>query len=800
MKISESWLRSWCDFPGTFEEWAGRMTAAGLEVNGPRPVNPGIAGVVTARIVSAERHPDAERLQVCQVDCGAGSLQQIVCGAPNARAGLMAVLARPGAQLPGGKQIGAARLRGVESAGMLCGASELGLEDTVDGLLELPDDTPVGQDFTVLLGLDDAVCELELTPNRADCLSVKGVARETLAVYGLQPAGGLRVFEPVAASTDETFPVVIEAAQAAPRFCLRVIRGIRSDAESPLWLVERLRRAGIRAIHPVVDATNHVMLELGQPTHAYDLAKLQGPLRVRWSTPGERFELLDGQQAVMDADTLLIADDRGPLGLAGIMGGRASAVAGATTDLLLEAAFFQPTVIAGRARRHGLHTDASHRFERGVDPEATREAMEALTALILSLCGGSAGPLVEHASLEQLPRREPVPVRATRVARVLGASLAAERVQTLLAATASRVQAGPDDTWTVTPPSHRFDLSIEADYIEEVARLHGYDALPVRLPTASLAMLPVPETRRALRSLQQALVHRGYREVINFAFTDSSLQKKLDPGSMAVKVTNPIASDLDVMRTSLWPGLVRCLQTNLNRQQRRLRIFETGHVFAPGEGAAGGYREHAELALLAAGANVAEQWGQAGHPVDFFDLKGDIETLMGCGFDAPDAPLSLRPETHPALHPGQSARILAGDRPVGWLGRLHPALEASLDLAESPVLACVELSALENRALPRFEALSRFPASRRDLALLMDAATPAARLLEVIRRAGGNELREVGIFDVYTGQGIESGRKSVALSLIFQGSSSTLSDEDIEASVARVVQALSVEAGANVRG
>lgn len=801
MKISESWLRAWCDFPGSFGDWATRMTAAGLEVNGPEAVHPGLSGVVSARIVRTERHPDAERLQICQVDCGVGALQQIVCGAPNARAGLVAALARPGAVLPGDRLITAATLRGVDSAGMLCGADELGLGEGGDGLLELAADTPVGQDLVSLLGLDDALCEVELTPNRADCLSVRGLARETRAVLGLR--GDDRdapTMEPVVAVHATGIGLDVQAPEAAPRFCLRVIRGIDATARSPLWLGERLRRAGLRAIHPVVDATNHVMLEYGQPTHAYDLARLSGGLSVRWSRHGERLELLDGQCPDLDDDTLLIADEARPLALAGVMGGMHSSVGSTTCDILLEAAFFTPTAIAGRARRYGLHTDASHRFERGVDPQGVREALEVLTRLVISLCGGSAGPVIEAVSAAHLPQARPIEVRSARIARVLGTRLPAATVARHLEATGSRVTATGSGDFSVLPPSHRFDLLIEADCIEEVARLEGYDKLPVSPPTATLAMLPLPEGRQRLSALQQQLVQRGYCEAINFSFTDSKLQRLIDPESNPVAISNPITADLDVLRSSLWPGLVHNLRTNLNRQQRRLRLFEIGHVFAPAEGATGGYREHAELALIVAGSNEPEQWGLPERAVDFFDLKADLEALMGRPFDDPGCPLTLERAPHPALHPGQSARLIRDGRTVGWLGRLHPRLETELDLPLSALLASVELAALVPRTLPRFAPLSRFPASRRDLALLLDASTPARLLLDIARAAGGEHLRAAGIFDVYTGEGIESGRKSVALSLIFQASSSTLADEDVDAAVAGVVMELSARAGASVRG
>lgn len=799
MKVSEQWLREWLAFPESFEQWAARFTRAGLEVVGPHRVNPGFSGVVTARILETAAHPDAARLQLCQVDCGSGELQQIVCGAPNARPGLVAPLARPGAVLPDGKRIDAAMLRGVASAGMLCGASELALEDRGDGLLELPADTPIGVDLMQVLGLDDAVCELELTPNRADCLSMLGVARESRVLYGLaaaicNPATGIRV--PL--ESNAVFPVKVAAPAACPRFLLRTVTGISPDATTPLWMAERLRRAGVRPLHPVVDASNYVLLELGQPTHAYDAAALRGGIEVRQALAGESFELLDGQTPVLDDDTLIIADAEGPVALAGIMGGRRTAVSASTTELQLEAAWFVPTAIAGRARRYKLHTDASHRFERGVDPQLTRVALERLTSLVIEICGGQAGPVVEQADPARLVPHAPVRVRQTRVERVLGIAIDAANLQPLLEATGSEVTQVEPGVWSLQPPTHRYDLDIESDYIEEVARLMGYDRIPAATPRASLSMLPVTESVRPVRHLQDVLVQRGYQEVINFAFTDSQLQQLLEPDVTAVAVANPIAADLSVMRTSLWPGLIRNLETNLNRQSRRLRLFELGTVFS--HGSAGDYRERTELALLTAGSQLPEQWGEATRLTDFHDLRADLEALAGGSLEAGAGRLTLEQAVHPALHPGQSARICAEGRPVGWLGRLHPAIEAARDLAVSPLLLAIELESLLPHAIPVAGALSRFPASRRDLALVLNAEVPAAAVLATVRAAAGAYLTHTAVFDVYTGAGIETGRKSLALSLIFQDSSSTLNDIQVDEAVARVRVALESGLAATIRG
>lgn len=801
MKLSERWLREWLAFPGSFADWAGRFTQAGLEVVGPAPAYAHFSGVVTARIVSTAPHPDAARLQICQVDCGLDGLQQIVCGAPNARPEITVALARPGAVLPGDKRIEAATLRGVASAGMLCGGDELGLDDRGDGLLELPNDLPLGVDVFELLALNDQICELELTPNRADCLSVLGVARETRALYDLtaplcNPAEGLLVSPAHAAS----FPTRVEAQDACPRFLTRWVRNLNPHAHTPLWLSERLRRVGVRPIHPVVDATNYVMLELGQPTHAYDHAKLASDLIVRWSNAGESLELLDGQSPLLDANTLVIADASGPVGLAGIMGGRRTAVSTETTAVVLEAAFFAPLAIAGRARNYKLHTDASHRFERGVDPELPRVAMERLTQLILQIAGGEAGPIVVCEAPERLPIASPVLVRHARVERVLGVSLPSALIAERLDKTGSHLASGGEGQWLATPPSHRYDLSLESDFIEEVARLGGYEAIPAISPRASLSMLPQSETSLPRSVLQDLLVQRAYQEAINFAFTDSGLQAQLDPDSAVIPVTNPIAADLDVMRSSLWPGLIRNLITNLNRQVRRVRLFEMGTVFTR-DAASGDAIEREQLALLVSGSQLPEQWGEVDRPVDFFDLRADLECMVGGPLDGQAGRPRLKAALHPALHPGQSAALVsASGAIVGWLGRLHPALESKLDLAVSPLLLAADLSCLLVRELPTASSLSRFPASRRDLALVVDATLPVEQLLWAAREAGGTLLTQLNVFDVYTGAGIEKGRKSIALSLIFQDSSSTLSDKQVDDAVARVRGLLAERLGAVIRG
>jgi len=791
MRISEQWLRAWIDPAIDSEALCERLTLAGLEVDAVRPAAPAFDGVRVARIESVEPHPDAERLHVCRVDAGEGHLRTIVCGAANAAAGLHAPLAVEGATLPGERRVEATDVRGVASAGMLCSGFELGLaEEAGDGLLDLGPDAPLGADLFAWAGLDDRIIELELTPNRGDCLSLRGVAREVAAACGGEPAGP--VWRRVEAATDDRLDVALDAPRACPRYAGRVLRGVDAGAPSPFWLVERLRRAGIRSRGPVVDVTNHVMLELGQPMHAFDLARLDGGIRVRFAEAGERLELLDGRRVRLDPDTLVIADTSGPVALAGIMGGGPSAVGRDSTELFLESACFLPAAMAGRARRYAAHTDSSHRFERGVDPELAPVAIERATALILAICGGRPGPTTDARAEAHLPRRVPIHLRRSRLERLLGYSPGDQRISAILEALGMHVDA-VSDGWSATPPSWRFDLAIEADLIEEIARVHGYNRAPRTHPVAAPRIDPSPENKRSVEELRDILVSRSYHEAITYSFVDQDLQALLQPGASAPTLSNPIASDMAVMRTSLWPGLVSALRHNLNRQQERVRLFEVGMAFSL-EGDQ--VRQRDFIAGLAAGPLDAEHWAAERRPVDFFDVKGDVESLLaGLG----DGRHEFVAEPHPALHPGQSAAIRVDGRPAGWLGALHPRLQARLELGAAPVLFELPVEALLETGLPNHEPVSRYPSIRRDLALIVDEDISARALLESVRRAAPAELREAFIFDVYRGKGVDSGRKSFALGLILQGFERTLTDHEVETSVGGILRQLRSDVDATLR-
>ncbi|MGD9598481.1 MAG: phenylalanine--tRNA ligase subunit beta [Steroidobacteraceae bacterium] len=791
MKIPISWLAEWVPVGIDARALGDRLTLAGFELEGIAPAAPPFAGVVVAEILSAERHPQAEKLQVCRVSIGEGAPLQIVCGAANARAGLKSALAVVGAGLPGGLRIKAAKLRGVESSGMLCSAKELGLAENSEGILEFPADAPVGRDVRAWLDLDDAVLELNVTPNRGDAMSVLGVAREVAAILG----EGRKVAGPalhgVPAGSGESRAVRLDAPKAAPRFVGRVIRGVDNLRPTPLWLRERLRRAGQRSISPVVDVTNYVLLELGQPMHAYDLATLRGDVRARVAATGEPLTLLDGRAITLNGDELVIADDEGAIGLAGIMGGARAAVTAATTDVFFESAWFSPRALAGRGRRHGLHTDASQRFERGVDPEGQARAIERATALLVGIAGGTPGPTQVVERAEHLPGRAPVRLRKTRLARVLGVAPQDRGVETHLRALGMTVAATADG-WEATPPGFRFDLTIEADLIEEVARLAGFEAIPAaRLAAAqriAAVASSVPDEARVL----EVLAARGYHESISYAFVDPGLQQLLFADATALALANPIASDLAVMRVSLWPGLLRALRENLRRQHDRVRLVERGNVFVA-EGA--GTREFDMLAGVACGARAPEQWGVARAAVDFHDLKGDLEALLAT---TGSTDFKFVADRLPCLHPGRTARVLRGARAIGWIGELHPDLVRALDLTYVPVLFELEYAALSVEK-PQFHEVSRFPQVRRDIAIVVDDATPLSAIRERVTLSGSSLLRDLVVFDVYRGAGIESGRKSVALGLIFQDKSRTLTDQDADRAVAAVVADLASVLAARIR-
>lgn len=793
MKISEQWLREWVNPAYGRNELVARLTMAGLEVDSVTPVAGAFSGVVVARVLECGKHPEADKLSVCKVDPGEGEPLTIVCGAANVRAGLTVALAKIGASLPSGLEIKRAKLRGVESFGMLCGADELGIDMPGDGLLELPADAPLGVPLREFMKLDDVMLELGLTPNRGDCLGVAGLAREVAAFSGL-PHRAPEV-PSVPATIDAVFPVTVSAPEACPRYVGRVIRNVNVAAPSPLWLREKLRRSGIRSIDAVVDITNFVMLELGQPMHAFDLDRLQGGIDVRLAREGESITLLDGKALALSADTLLIADAGRPLALAGVMGGAESGVSATTKHLMLESAFFAPLAVAGRARRYGLHTDSSHRFERGVDHDLQEDAIERATALVLEICGGEPGPLNVIAHEAHVPRIEEIELRAASIERLLGLAIPGDAVEDMLARLGMEVSTQEDGRrWTVLAPSHRFDIAIEQDLIEELARLYGYDRLPSHPPRGDFRVTARREDALDLARVRQALVSRGYQEVVTYSFVDPALQALLDPSHPPLVLANPIAADMAAMRTTLWAGLLGAARHNLHRQQNRLRLFESGLRFMPCEQ---GLRQEPFLAGLLFGPVDPEGWAESSRKVDFFDAKGDLEALLALTGQA--GQFSFRRGDLDALHPGQSAAVCFAGHPVGAVGALHPRLQQALDLPGTVYLFEIRLSALLQARLPRFAELSRFPAVRRDIAVVVDRDVPAATLLDLAREGGGDLLRDTVIFDVYQGDIVGTSRRSVALGLTLQHASRTLVDDEVNGVVERIIGLLKQKVSATLR-
>lgn len=791
MKFSEQWLRSWVSPQVTRDELVARLSMAGLEVDSVTPAAGAFSGVVVGEILSAEQHPDADKLRICQVSNGSETFQ-VVCGAPNARPGIRIPFAMIGAVLGEDFKIKKAKLRGVESFGMLCSASELQISDDNSGLMELAADAPVGQDIRVYLGLDDASIEVDLTPNRGDCLSIAGLAREVGALYGAKVTRPS--IEAVAVVHDEVRPVEVLAPKACPRYLGRVLRNVDLSRPTPLWMVERLRRSDIRSIDPAVDVTNYVMLELGQPMHAFDLAEINGGIRVRMAEEGEKLVLLDGQEVSLRADTLVIADHQRVLAIAGVMGGEHSGVGGKTRDLFLESAFFDTIAIAGKARSYGLHTDASHRYERGVDWQLARQAMERATALLLEIVGGEPGPIVEVVDPANLPQTAPIVLRAERISQMLGLQMESEQVERLLPALGLKATKTMVGQWQVEVPSHRFDISLEVDLIEELARLHGYNNLPVRYPQARLAPQANTEARAELPALRRLLVARGYQEAITYSFIDPKWFELFAPGMQPLTLANPISMDMAAMRPSLWPGLVKALQYNLNRQQSRVRLFESGLRFI---GQLGDLKQESMLAGVATGSRLPEGWNQGRETVDFYDIKADVEALLGAS-GAPDE-FSFVAGEHPALHPGQTARIERAGRLVGFLGSLHPELGKTLGLEQPIYLFELLLTEVVEGCLPKFQELSRFPEVRRDLALIVERDTPAEMILQAIRETAGEYLTDVTLFDVYCGKGIDPQRKSLAVGLTWQHPSRTLNDEEVNATTQNILASLEERFNATLR-
>ncbi len=795
MNISEQWLREWVSPSLTTEALAHQITMAGLEVDSIEPVAGEFTGVIVAEIISAEQHPDADKLRVCEVSTGSETVQ-IVCGAPNARVGLKAPLALLGAVLPGDFKIKKAKLRGLESQGMLCAEQELGLSDASDGLMELAADAPVGTDIRDYLQLDDKIIEVDLTPNRADCLSVMGIARE-VGLLNDMPVKTLR-YEKVSVTCDDTFPVELVAADRCPRYLGRVIKGVDVSRPSPLWMQEKLRRAGVRSIDAIVDVTNYVLQELGQPLHAFDFAKLSGGIVVRTANQGETLELLDGQTIELKTDSMVIADANGPVALAGIMGGQPTAVSESTTDIFLESAFFTPVLLAGKARSYGLHTDSSHRYERGVDFQLQREAIERASQLLLDIVGGEAGPLQEIVSEADLPVFPDVTLRAARIEKMLGFDLESAEVERILTGLGLGVSA-TDEGWTCTVPSWRFDIAIEADLLEELARVYGYNRLPVSHIHADLVIASKPETELSLRYLRRHLSARGYTEAITYTFIDPKLQRVFDPEISPVALSNPISADMAVMRTSLIPGLVNAVLRNTNRQQPRVRLFETGLRFVPDSENPGvaGLKQTPTLAMVATGQRFTESWAMPKEAGDFFDLKGDLESLLGLTCSPED--FEFKASSRVALHSGQTASIIHNGEEVGYIGAVHPSVASDLGL-NAPLYVCeINQDVILGGKLPEFHELSKFPEVRRDLAVIVDKSLPSAELLANVRSVAGSYLTDLRLFDVYEGKGIDPKRKSLALGLTFRDQSRTLSDEDVNLTVDQVIDSLEKNYNAELR-
>ena len=791
MKFSEQWLRTLVNPQVGRDELVARLSMAGLEVDGVEPVAGDFSGVVVGEVLECGQHPDADKLSLCLVSDGEQQVN-VVCGAPNARAGLKVAFAKVGAVLPGDFKIKKAKLRGVESFGMLCSDAELKISEDHNGIIELPADAPVGQCLRQYLDLDDVSIEVDLTPNRGDCLSLTGLAREVGALYSTEVS--YPQIKEISASHEQVLPVELLAPSACPRYVGRVIRNIDLTRPTPDWMKTRLERSGVRSIDPAVDVTNYVMLELGQPMHAFDLAQIRGGIRVRMAQAGEPLTLLDGQEVKLNSDTLVIADHERALAIAGVMGGEDSGVDTASTkDLFLESAFFAPIAVAGKARSYGLHTDASHRFERGVDYDLAARAMQRATELLLEIVGGEAGPLIDARDDSAMPQTQQVKLRAERVNSMFGLELTDNEIESLLLPLGLELKAEGAGQWQVDVPSHRFDISIEEDLIEEAGRLYNYDRLPVRYPAARLAPQKKTEARAELPLLRRLLVARGYQEAVTYSFIDED-SYVLFSQQPPLKLANPISADLSCMRSSLLPGLLKALAHNLNRQQTRVRLFESGLRFV---GQLDNLKQEPMLAGVITGLRLPEGWANGKDKVDFYDLKADVEAVLAAAGSL-DA-FSFKPAQKDGFHPGQCAAIERDGQVIGHLGTLHPQTASELDIDQNVQMFELELEAIQLGKLPAFQELSRFPEVRRDFALVVDAAVPAAEITGCMREHAGDWLNDVRLFDVYQGQGIEPDRKSLALGLTWQHPSRTLTDDEINANVEQMLQALQTSFGATLR-
>ncbi len=791
MKFPETWLREWVDPKLDATELGHKLTMAGHEVNSVELQGSELSGVLIGEVLAVDRHPNADRLSVCQVSTGKGKPIEVVCGAPNVLAGMKSPLAAPGFRLPDGTKLRRSKIRGVESNGMLCSAIELGLGDEADGIIALPEDAPTGAELSEYLGLPDNIFDVDLTPNRGDCFSVLGIARDVAALTATQVT--TREFSQVPATIEDTHAVEVKDPSACPRFAGRVIRNIDPDARSPIWMTERLRRSGLRAIHPVVDVTNYVMLELGQPLHAYDLTLLNGAIRPRFAKKGEKLTLLDEKELDLSTDTLLITDKSGPIGLAGIMGGLSTAVSEVTKDIFFEAAFWPPSVIAGRARSYGLHTDASLRFERGVDPGGQARAVERATELLVAISGGDVGPLTDFVDDKQLPSAPSISLRRARLERVLGTKIPDDKVVEILRNLQLNVEQDAAG-WQVVPPSFRFDLAIEDDLVEEIARIYGYDLIPETTATAELPLRAVTETKVDMELVAASLVARDYQEIITYSFIDAESNRLFTGEDSELVLSNPISSEMSVMRGSLWPGMIAVAAANVARQQERVRFFEIGKSYH------GTLRKPVEVVRvsgLAMGTAVPEQWGGPAQDVDFFDIKSDLEALLQLVGD--DTVINYKAASHPALQAGQAANIVRDDQVIGVLGKLHPALAQSFDLNKNVLVFELDAALALASNVPKSSTVSKFPAIRRDIAIVVDENVSAGDLVRVAASSAPDLIQNVTIFDVYKGPGIEAGRKSIALGLILQETSRTLTDEDADSAMDAAVRNLKREFAAELR-
>lgn len=782
MKISENWLRTWVNPAIDSDTLSDQLTMLGLEVDELAPVAKPFTGVVIGEVLTVEQHPDADRLRVTTVNIGSGEPLQIVCGAPNVRVGMKAPVATIGAVLPGDFKIKKGKLRGVESQGMLCGASEIDLEDKIDGLLELPVDAPVGVNVREYLKLDDNVIDISITPNRGDCFSIRGIAREISVINKLQM--NEPVINTVAATIADEKKVVIST-EGAPRYLGRVVKNVNVKAATPEWMQQALSRSGIRTHSILVDVTNYVLMELGQPMHAFDLSKIEGTVHVRQATQQEKLQLLNDQEVELQEDIMVIADDQKALAIAGIMGGLASSVTDDTTDIFLESAFFAPLAIAGRARRFGLHTDSSQRYERGVDFELPLIAMNRASQLIQELAGGEFGPITVAEKTDLLPKREAIELKQAQVDQLLGYQVAGEFIADALTRLGCKVTVKAEGEWSVVPPSHRYDMAIYQDLIEEVARIDGYDNIQISLPSMDVKFAKYQD-RFELAELRQTIVTLGYQEAISFSFADAKLEKQLNPEVKPLMLANPISSDLAAMRSTLLSSLIPCVQYNLNRQQSRVRFFELGLRFDYQDAKSiEDLKQIPTLALVAVGSQQPESWHVKPQPMDFFDFKGEIEEILAAGRVKVEYVRSERAW----LHPGQSAEILVDGQSIGYLGRLHPSLENELDLSTTWVAELDQAAVLQSY-VSNFTELSRFPSIRRDIALLISDNINVRDIQQLIEKTGGELLDSTWLFDVYTGQGVEEGKRSLAFALLWQHPSRTLEDAEIKSGMDNIIQVL----------